>query len=64
MEGLYEVGFFLFLIKIFEMVEDFGFDLIVFWSKVRNSFIVWDLYKLFILLLFRFFKYGNFFSFI
>lgn len=64
MEGLHEVGPPPFLTKTFEMVEDPGSDSIVSWSKARNSFIVWDSHKLSTLLLPRFFKHGNFSSFI
>lgn len=64
MEGLHEVGPPPFLTKTFEMVEDPATDLIVSWSRARNSFIVWDSHKLSTLLLPRYFKHGNFSSFI
>ncbi|XVE97693.1 hypothetical protein REPUB_Repub03eG0040800 [Reevesia pubescens] len=64
MEGLNEVGPPPFLTKTFEMVEDPSTDSVVSWSKARNSFIVWDSHKLSITLLPRYFKHGNFSSFI
>ncbi|XP_047323527.1 heat shock factor protein HSF30-like [Impatiens glandulifera] len=53
-----------FLTKIFEIVEDLSTDEVVSWSKARNSFIVWDSHKFSTTLLPRYFKHGNFSSFI
>ncbi|KAJ7966416.1 Heat shock transcription factor [Quillaja saponaria] len=64
MEGLHEVGPPPFLTKTFEMVEDPSTDSIVSWSGGRNSFIVWDAHKFSTTLLPRYFKHGNFSSFI
>lgn len=64
MEGLHDVGPPPFLTKTFEMVEDPATDTIVSWSGARNSFIVWDSHKFSTLLLPRYFKHGNFSSFI
>lgn len=64
MEGLGETGPPPFLTKTFEMVEDPSTDSIVSWSRARNSFVVWDYAKFSSLLLPRYFKHGNFSSFI
>ncbi|XWS17626.1 hypothetical protein CRYUN_Cryun33cG0083400 [Craigia yunnanensis] len=64
MEGLNEVGPPPFLTKTFEMVEDPSTDSVVSWSRARNSFIVWDSHMFSIALLPRYFKHGNFSSFI
>ncbi|GAB4837088.1 hypothetical protein Ancab_002000 [Ancistrocladus abbreviatus] len=64
MEGLHEVGPPPFLTKTFEMVEDPSTDAIVSWNRARNSFIVWDSHKFSTLLLPKYFKHGNFSSFI
>lgn len=64
MEGLHEVGPPPFLMKTFEMVEDPSTDAVISWSRAKNSFIVWDSYKLSTTLLPRYFKHGNFSSFI
>ncbi|PON96013.1 Heat shock transcription factor [Trema orientale] len=64
MEGLHDVGPPPFLTKTFEMVEDPSTDAIVSWSRARNSFVVWDSHKFSTLLLPRYFKHGNFSSFI
>ncbi|MCL7045747.1 hypothetical protein MKW94_030718 [Papaver nudicaule] len=64
MEGLHDIGPPPFLTKTYEMVEDPGTDSIVSWSTTRNSFIVWDLHKLASSLLPRYFKHGNFSSFV
>ena len=45
MEGLHDVGPPPFLTKTFEMVEDPSTNAIVSWSRVRNSFVVWDSHK-------------------
>ncbi|XP_026399732.1 heat stress transcription factor A-2-like [Papaver somniferum] len=64
MEGLHDIGPPPFLTKTYEMVEDPGTDSIVSWSVTRNSFIVWDSHKLASSLLPRYFKHGNFSSFV
>ncbi|KAI3977047.1 hypothetical protein MKX01_034026 [Papaver californicum] len=64
MEGLHDIGPPPFLTKTYEMVEDPGTDSIVSWSITRNSFIVWDLHKLASSLLPKYFKHGNFSSFV
>lgn len=63
-EGLHEVGPPPFLTKTFDMVEDPSTDSVVSWSKGRNSFVVWDSHKFSTTLLPRYFKHGNFSSFI
>ncbi|KAJ9537278.1 hypothetical protein OSB04_030011 [Centaurea solstitialis] len=63
-EGLHEVGPPPFLTKTFDMVEDPATDAVVSWSRGRNSFVVWDSYKFSTTLLPRYFKHGNFSSFI
>ncbi|KAI3906988.1 hypothetical protein MKW92_023604 [Papaver armeniacum] len=64
MEGLHDIGPPPFLTKTYEMVEDPGTDSIVSWSVTRNSFIVWESHKLASSLLPRYFKHGNFSSFV
>ncbi|KAK4257797.1 hypothetical protein QN277_007335 [Acacia crassicarpa] len=64
MEGLHEVGPPPFLKKTFEMVEDPVTDPIVSWSEARDSFIVWDSHEFSKILLPKYFKHGNFSSFI
>ncbi|KAM6559263.1 hypothetical protein CsatA_028502 [Cannabis sativa] len=64
MEGLHDVGPPPFLTKTFEMVEDPSTDAIVSWSIARNSFVVWDSHQFSMTLLPRYFKHGNFSSFI
>lgn len=64
MEGLHETGPPPFLTKIFEIVEDPGTDSVVSWSRARNSFIVWDVRQFATNLLPKYFKHGNFSSFI
>ncbi|KAL5559452.1 hypothetical protein UlMin_035663, partial [Ulmus minor] len=64
MEGLNEVGPPPFLTKTYDMVEDPSTDSIVSWSVARNSFVVWDSHRFSTLLLPRYFKHGNFSSFI
>ncbi|KVH88135.1 Heat shock factor (HSF)-type, DNA-binding [Cynara cardunculus var. scolymus] len=63
-EGLHEVGPPPFLTKTYDMVEDPSTDSVVSWSRGRNSFVVWDSYKFSTTLLPRYFKHGNFSSFI
>ncbi|XP_023769948.1 heat stress transcription factor A-2 isoform X1 [Lactuca sativa] len=63
-EGLHEVGPPPFLTKTFDMVEDPSTDSVVSWSRGRNSFVVWDSHKFSTTLLPRYFKHGNFSSFI
>ncbi|KAK2633515.1 hypothetical protein Ddye_021059 [Dipteronia dyeriana] len=63
-EGLHDVGPPPFLTKTFEMVEDPSTDSIVSWSRARNSFVVWDSHRFSTTLLPRYFKHGNFSSFI
>ncbi|KAK9128359.1 hypothetical protein Syun_017156 [Stephania yunnanensis] len=46
MERIHEMGPPPFLTKTFEMVDDPLTDAIVSWNKARNSFIVWDSYRL------------------
>ncbi|KAI3866551.1 hypothetical protein MKX03_014822 [Papaver bracteatum] len=64
MEGLHDIGPPPFLTKTYEMVEDPGTDSIISWNVTRNSFIVWDLHQLASSLLPRYFKHGNFSSFV
>ncbi|KAI3866550.1 hypothetical protein MKX03_014821 [Papaver bracteatum] len=64
MEGLHDIGPPPFLTKTYEMVEDPGTDSIISWNVTRNSFIVWDLHKMASSLLPRYFKHGNFSSFV
>ncbi|KAI3906990.1 hypothetical protein MKW92_023606 [Papaver armeniacum] len=64
MEGLHDIGPPPFLTKTYEMVEDPGTDSIISWNVTRNSFIVWDSHKLASSLLPRYFKHGNFSSFV
>jgi hypothetical protein len=53
-----------FLTKTFDMVDDPSTDAIVGWSSGNNSFIVWDPPQFAQLLLPRYFKHGNFSSFV
>ncbi|KAK9273406.1 hypothetical protein L1049_018216 [Liquidambar formosana] len=64
MKGLHDVGPPPFLTKTFEMVEDPSTDSVVSWSRARNSFVVWDYHKFSTTLLPRYFKHGNFSSFV
>ncbi|KAI3862198.1 hypothetical protein MKW92_038948 [Papaver armeniacum] len=64
MEGLHDIGPPPFLTKTYEMVEDPGTDSIISWNSTRNSFIVWDSHQLASNLLPRYFKHGNFLSFV
>ncbi|PIA64295.1 hypothetical protein AQUCO_00100047v1 [Aquilegia coerulea] len=63
-ERLHDIGPPPFLSKTYEMVQDPLTDPIVSWSTTRNSFIVWDLHKLSTNLLPKYFKHGNFSSFV
>ena len=53
-----------FLTKTFDMVDDPSTDAIVGWSTGNNSFVVWDPPQFAQLLLPRYFKHGNFSSFV
>ncbi|KAI3872584.1 hypothetical protein MKX03_001533 [Papaver bracteatum] len=64
MEGLHDIGPPPFLTKTFEMVEDPGTDSIISWNTTHNTFIVWDSHQLASSLLPRYFKHGNFSSFV
>jgi heat shock transcription factor len=64
MEGLHEVGPPPFLTKTFDMVEDPTTDPVVSWSLARNSFVVWDHHAFSTSLLPKYFKHGNFSSFV
>ncbi|KAK9149060.1 hypothetical protein Scep_007817 [Stephania cephalantha] len=64
MERIHEMGPPPFLTKTFEMVEDPSTDAIVSWNEARNSFIVWDSYRLASNLLPKYFKHNNFSSFV
>lgn len=64
MERLREAGPPPFLTKTFEIVDDPSTDVVVSWSRGRNSFIVWDLHRFSSTLLPKYFKHSNFSSFI
>ncbi|CAN8230049.1 unnamed protein product [Cochlearia groenlandica] len=64
LEGLHETGPTPFLRKTFEMVDDEVTDPVVSWSPTLNSFIIWDSYKFSENLLPKYFKHGNFSSFV
>lgn len=64
LDGLHEVGPPPFLLKTYDMVEDPMTDTVVSWSGARNSFIVWDCHKFSTTMLPRYFKHGNFSSFV
>ncbi|PRQ36104.1 putative transcription factor HSF-type-DNA-binding family [Rosa chinensis] len=53
-----------FLNKTYEIVEDSTTNHIVSWSKANNSFVVWDPQAFAISLLPKYFKHGNFSSFV
>ena len=63
-EGLHEVGPPPFLTKTYEMVDDPSTDRIVSWGVTGNSFVVWDPHALSTAMLPRYFKHGNFSSFV
>lgn len=63
-ESLHVLGTPPFLTKTFEMVEDSSTDSVISWSGAKNSFIVWDPHKFSTGLLPRYFKHGNFSSFV
>lgn len=63
-ESLHDLGTPPFLTKTFEMVEDSSTDSVISWSGAKNSFIVWDPHKFSTGLLPRYFKHGNFSSFV
>ncbi|MQL99436.1 hypothetical protein Taro_032163 [Colocasia esculenta] len=63
-EGLHDPGPPPFLIKTYDMVDDPATDRVVSWSATNNSFVVWDPHVFAMTLLPRFFKHGNFSSFV
>jgi len=63
-EGLHEGGPPPFLTKTYEMVDDTNTDRIVSWGVTGNSFVVWDPHALSTAMLPRYFKHGNFSSFV
>ena len=64
MEGLQDSWPPPFLTKTYDMVDDAGTDQIVSWSKMNNSFIVWDPHSFAMDLLPKHFKHNNFSSFV
>lgn len=64
MEGLYEVGPPPFLTKIYDIVDDASSNEIVSWSSACNSFVVWDPHAFSMSMLPKYFKHGNFSSFV
>lgn len=64
MEGLNEVGPPPFLTKTYDLVEDPSTNSVISWSTARNSFVVWDPHKFSTALLPKYFKHGNFSSFV
>lgn len=64
LERLHEVGPPPFLTKTFEMVDDPETDPIVSWGESNCSFVIWDPHKFSTNLLTKYFKHGNFSSFI
>ncbi|PWZ13627.1 Heat stress transcription factor A-2b [Zea mays] len=64
MEGLHDPGPPPFLTKTYDMVDDSDTDLIVSWSAINNSFVVWDPHAFATVLLPRHFKHNNFSSFV
>ncbi|KAJ3673863.1 hypothetical protein LUZ60_005855 [Juncus effusus] len=63
-EGLNEAGPPPFLSKTYEIVEDPATDPIVAWGAAGNSFVVWDPHVFATVLLPRYFKHGNYSSFV
>ncbi|XP_020586087.1 heat stress transcription factor A-2b [Phalaenopsis equestris] len=53
-----------FLTKTYDMVNDAGTDQMVSWSKMNNSFVVWDPHSFAMELLPKHFKHNNFSSFV
>lgn len=53
-----------FLVKTYDMVDDSSTDKIVSWSATNNSFIVWNPPEFARDLLPKYFKHGNFSSFV
>ncbi|KAI0524904.1 hypothetical protein KFK09_004294 [Dendrobium nobile] len=53
-----------FLTKTYDMVDDAGTDQMVSWSKMSNSFVVWDPHSFAMDLLPKHFKHNNFSSFV
>ncbi|KAJ1687056.1 hypothetical protein LUZ63_018446 [Rhynchospora breviuscula] len=63
-EGLHEVGPPPFLTKTYEIVDDPSTNQVVSWGPAGNSFVVWDPHVFATTLLPRYFKHGNFSSFV
>jgi heat shock transcription factor, other eukaryote len=64
MEGLAEDGPPPFLTKTFDVVDDPNTDTVVSWGLAGNSFVVWDANAFATVILPRYFKHGNFSSFV
>ena len=64
MDGLGDAGPTPFLAKTYDMVDDPATDAVVSWSATNNSFVVWDPHLFATVLLPRYFKHGNFSSFV
>ncbi|XP_072978082.1 heat stress transcription factor A-2c-like [Typha angustifolia] len=64
MEGLHDVAPPPFLTKTFDMVDDPATDKVVSWSRLNNSFVVWDPHAFAMTLLPKYFKHNNFSSFV
>ncbi|KAJ3673862.1 hypothetical protein LUZ60_005854 [Juncus effusus] len=63
-EGLNEAGSPPFLSNTYEIVEDPATDPVVAWGLAGNSFVVWDPHVFATVLLPRYFKHGNYSSFV
>jgi heat shock transcription factor, other eukaryote len=63
-EGLHDVGPTPFLTKTYEIVDDPSTNQVVSWGPAGNSFVVWDPHLFATTLLPRYFKHGNFSSFV
>ncbi|XP_078164765.1 heat stress transcription factor A-2c-like [Carex rostrata] len=63
-EGLHEVGPPPFLTKTYEIVDDSSTNQVVSWGSPGSSFVVWDPHQFATTLLPRYFKHGNFSSFV